>query len=291
LNGYLALTDGRRIEVQHGLTFGRVAGNDVVLDDVKASRRHARLIVEAGVVEIEDLGSSNGTLLNGKPVTKKLVRPGDEITIGKTVMRYEAGVAPAGAVATAAAPAPIDDTELFGATPPSPTPLSPPQPRAAPPSPSTPPPPRPTPPSPTSPPPQPQPRPTQPPPSPSPTPTPPRPTPPASPTPPPPPRPRVEPPPIAQPTVVEFADEVVEVRKSSASKSAASPAVAASAAAGSEPKIEQQQRVLQFSRQQVRAGVLGDDLGQIGGAQRAVLIIAVVAAAVGLGYLVMQLVG
>jgi pyruvate/2-oxoglutarate dehydrogenase complex dihydrolipoamide acyltransferase (E2) component len=263
LNGFLALPDGRRIEVHNGLTFGRVAGNDVVLDDVKASRRHARLIVEAGVIEIEDLGSSNGTLLNGKPVTKKLVRPGDEITIGKTVMRYEAGVAGAGPAAAAAAPAHGDDTELFGETPPRPTP-PPPQ---SPPSPA----PRPTPPPSPSPSPPPLPRPTPPPP--------PRPTPSSPPS----------PPPIAKPTVVEFADEVVEVRK--AAKSASSPASAVPAAAGGEPKIEQQQRVLQFSRQQTRAGVLGDDLGQIGGGQRAVLIVVVLAAAVGLGYLVMQLVG
>ena len=43
------------------------------------------MIVEAGVVEVEDLGSSNGTMLNGKPVDRRMLRDGDRIQFGKDV--------------------------------------------------------------------------------------------------------------------------------------------------------------------------------------------------------------
>ncbi|HLQ38347.1 MAG TPA: FHA domain-containing protein, partial [Planctomycetota bacterium] len=82
MSGFLVFTDGRRQPVRDGMTLGRVAGNDVVVDDTKASRKHARVIVAGGVVEIEDLGSSNGTQLNGKPVTRRVLRSGDAIQIG-----------------------------------------------------------------------------------------------------------------------------------------------------------------------------------------------------------------
>jgi len=118
MSGYLELADGAFIGVRDGLVLGRVAACDVVVDDTLASRRHARLIVAAGVVEIEDMNSSNGTLLNGKPVDRRMMRDGDEVKIGKTVIIYREGALP-GAKATsrsAAASAAIfdDDDDLFG---------------------------------------------------------------------------------------------------------------------------------------------------------------------------------
>jgi pilus assembly protein CpaF len=54
-----------------------------VLPDPKVSRRHARLVVEAGTLFLEDLGSTNGTTLGGRPVTSRVpVSPTDEIGIG-----------------------------------------------------------------------------------------------------------------------------------------------------------------------------------------------------------------
>ena len=94
MSGYLELKDGAMIAVRDGLVLGRVAACDVVIDDTKASRRHARLIVEAGVVEIEDMESSNGTLLNGKSVDRRMMRDGDEVRIGKTVIVYREGSVP-----------------------------------------------------------------------------------------------------------------------------------------------------------------------------------------------------
>ncbi|MFK7741406.1 MAG: FHA domain-containing protein [Planctomycetota bacterium] len=116
MNGYLELADGGLIGARDGLTVGRVAACDVVIDDTKASRRHARLIVESGVVEVEDLNSSNGTLLNGKPVTKRVLRGGDVIRIGKTELVYREGAMPGSGPRSKKPAAPVfdDDDDLLG---------------------------------------------------------------------------------------------------------------------------------------------------------------------------------
>jgi pSer/pThr/pTyr-binding forkhead associated (FHA) protein len=88
LVGYLQLPDGRKVEVSDGLILGRMSSSGVVVKDTKASRRHARLIVMGPVVEIEDLGSSNGTLLNDKPVKRRMLRDGDVVQIGTTRITY-----------------------------------------------------------------------------------------------------------------------------------------------------------------------------------------------------------
>ncbi|MDQ0989036.1 FHA domain-containing protein [Streptomyces sp. V3I7] len=62
---------------------GRAADSDLVVDDLLVSRRHAELCAHAdGTYEIADLGSHNGTFLNGRPVTRAPVVPGDIIGIG-----------------------------------------------------------------------------------------------------------------------------------------------------------------------------------------------------------------
>lgn len=68
-------------------TIGRAPENTIVLDpgDVKASRRHALIRMEAGLASVEDLGSKNGTLLDGKPVTKAPLTVGAELCVGETV--------------------------------------------------------------------------------------------------------------------------------------------------------------------------------------------------------------
>ena len=71
------------------LTLGRGSTNDVVLEDVAASRVHAELRRNRGGVVVKDLGSGNGTFVNGKRVTSHRVRSGDTITIGAEVFRYE----------------------------------------------------------------------------------------------------------------------------------------------------------------------------------------------------------
>ena len=75
------------------LTIGRATDVEVVLVDPLASRRHARLSSRAGRLVISDLGSTNGTRLNGDAVREAVVGPGDRIEIGAT--RLEIVVAPA----------------------------------------------------------------------------------------------------------------------------------------------------------------------------------------------------
>ncbi|MGW7201465.1 FHA domain-containing protein [Streptomyces chryseus] len=62
---------------------GRAADNDLVVDDLIVSRRHAELRTRPdGTYEIADLGSHNGTFLNGQPVSVAQVSPGDIVGIG-----------------------------------------------------------------------------------------------------------------------------------------------------------------------------------------------------------------
>ncbi|GKQ33929.1 FHA domain-containing protein [Streptomyces sp. A012304] len=61
---------------------GRAPDNDLVLDDLVVSRRHAELRALPGGYEIADLASHNGTYLNGLPVTVAPLRPGDVVGIG-----------------------------------------------------------------------------------------------------------------------------------------------------------------------------------------------------------------
>jgi FHA domain-containing protein len=56
------------------------------LDDTSVSRRHALISRRGGACRIRDLGSTNGTLLNGVPVTVADVRRGDELRLGETLI-------------------------------------------------------------------------------------------------------------------------------------------------------------------------------------------------------------
>ncbi len=66
---------------------GRSPGCDLVLADDAVSRRHAEIAVRAGECLIRDLGSCNGTLVNGHPVRRARVRRGDVLVLGETEFR------------------------------------------------------------------------------------------------------------------------------------------------------------------------------------------------------------
>lgn len=68
---------------------GRGAASDFAIPDPTISRLHAELQVLEGEVELADLGSSNGTLLNGKRITRARARAFDTITFGRAVFRLE----------------------------------------------------------------------------------------------------------------------------------------------------------------------------------------------------------
>ncbi|MFC1850488.1 FHA domain-containing protein [candidate division CSSED10-310 bacterium] len=67
---------------------GRVSGNDVVLNDTSVSSQHAKITWENDNYIISDLESKNGISVNGKTVTKKVLRNSDKIKIGGTTFRF-----------------------------------------------------------------------------------------------------------------------------------------------------------------------------------------------------------
>ncbi|HEB97998.1 MAG TPA: ATP-binding cassette domain-containing protein [Thiotrichales bacterium] len=72
-------------------TLGRLAGCEVRLDHRSASRRHARIVqVPEGWV-LEDLGSTNGTFVNGRQIERHLLRAGDRIGIGEYEILFVEG--------------------------------------------------------------------------------------------------------------------------------------------------------------------------------------------------------
>ncbi len=81
---------GERFALRPANVLGRDAGNDIPLPDEAASARHAKLEAEDGAWWVEDLGSTNGTLVNGARIERReRLRPGDEIGIGRVVLRLE----------------------------------------------------------------------------------------------------------------------------------------------------------------------------------------------------------
>jgi uncharacterized protein YraI len=77
------------------ITIGRAQDNDVVLDDPQVSRHHARLTQRNDQIVIEDLGSTNGTLVNGRRITgPHVLQPTETIAIGSSVFSVEGFPAP-----------------------------------------------------------------------------------------------------------------------------------------------------------------------------------------------------
>lgn len=65
---------------------GRDLNNDIVINDPEVSRRHAVLVLQGSNYALEDLGSTNGCMVNGRPlVGTYLLNPGDVITLGETI--------------------------------------------------------------------------------------------------------------------------------------------------------------------------------------------------------------
>ncbi len=87
-----ALAAGTAIELASSAGVGRGAENTIRLDsDTTVSSRHATLDSQADGLWVEDAGSTNGTFVNGAPVTtRRLLQPGDVIRIGHTDLLVEA---------------------------------------------------------------------------------------------------------------------------------------------------------------------------------------------------------
>jgi hypothetical protein len=86
------LEEGRVLSLDtHALSIGRGGGNDVPLpDDEYASTRHARIEPRHDGVWVDDIGSTNGTFVNGIRVTRpRRLAPGDVVRVGETDLRFE----------------------------------------------------------------------------------------------------------------------------------------------------------------------------------------------------------
>ncbi len=87
---FLVLPDGRRVPIEREpLVIGRLRDCSVVLADPNVSRRHAEVRRVDDDVVITDLGSTNGTRVNGVPIREQYLQSGDDITVGSTTLVFE----------------------------------------------------------------------------------------------------------------------------------------------------------------------------------------------------------
>ena len=119
------------------ITIGRDSVNEVVINDAEISRRHARLTFQGGKYVLEDLGSTNGTFVNGQRLAgPRVLKPGEVVSFGEQIVmvfeatNFDAGatvVSPRAAVVPSIsrpAPIPPPPVEYVGSVPASPAPIS-----------------------------------------------------------------------------------------------------------------------------------------------------------------------
>lgn len=72
------------------LTIGRDDGSDIRLDGLQISKRHARLLKKGDGIAVEDLKSTNGVFINGKRVSREVIKPNDAVQIGSFLIGVDA---------------------------------------------------------------------------------------------------------------------------------------------------------------------------------------------------------
>lgn len=97
------------------LRIGRRPGNDLVIADEKASGVHAEVVFDGGRYVLRDLGSTNGTLMDGRKVTEVVLSRGDTFAIGRTRLRFAGEGEPADLSTSEIAMAKIDAARLQAA--------------------------------------------------------------------------------------------------------------------------------------------------------------------------------
>jgi len=73
---------------QEETTIGRKPENDIHIDNLAVSGRHARVLKIGSKIILEDLGSTNGTFVNNKRITKHVLKHGDNVLIGKHTLTF-----------------------------------------------------------------------------------------------------------------------------------------------------------------------------------------------------------
>jgi hypothetical protein len=94
LRAYLLVRTESGAPVQFDLggaltSIGRASDNDVIVDDPLVSRHHCQLKLQPGAYSFADLGSRNGSFVNGQPVSQVALGPGDRIQIGDTEIEFQ----------------------------------------------------------------------------------------------------------------------------------------------------------------------------------------------------------
>jgi hypothetical protein len=86
----MGLDPGTSFDLREGGTMGRADGSDIPIDDPFASSVHARIFPRDQFMYIEDMGSTNGTYLNGRRLrAAERLKVGDTVRIGETEYRYQ----------------------------------------------------------------------------------------------------------------------------------------------------------------------------------------------------------
>jgi FHA domain-containing protein len=81
---------GTTFDISHGATLGRADSSDIPVDDPFASSAHARIFARGDFMYIEDMGSTNGTYLNGRQLRgAEQLKVADVVRIGDSEYRYE----------------------------------------------------------------------------------------------------------------------------------------------------------------------------------------------------------
>jgi transcriptional regulator with GAF, ATPase, and Fis domain len=96
---FIVVEDGIRTELEFDrpvISIGRAIDNDIRISSSLVSRRHCRIENGHDGLWIIDLGSSNGTSLNGQRIKRSLLQPGDTLRVGKAVVQVEPDDAPKG---------------------------------------------------------------------------------------------------------------------------------------------------------------------------------------------------
>lgn len=116
--------DGRQdVDLLAHNTLGRHPNNTVQVLDRIVSKEHCHVdMIEGGRFILRDLGSLNGTYVNGERVSERVLNPGDEITLGSTRIIFDREKAPAGRPAAPAAPPPSPARSAPSQPPPPPPP-------------------------------------------------------------------------------------------------------------------------------------------------------------------------
>jgi hypothetical protein len=90
VNSAAGLRAGSAYDLSQGALLGRGETADIRLEDTFASSQHARLVPQGDVIVLEDLGSTNGTYLNGEPLRgPQPLHVGDSIRIGDSEFTFE----------------------------------------------------------------------------------------------------------------------------------------------------------------------------------------------------------